>query len=208
MGPVAVAMYVLADKEPRPSEHERVNEPMWKQALGSTLDPIEPGESFTYECTTQQYGTYFYHSHDHVDRQQALGIYGTLIIDPKDPAVDAALDYDLEYVVQLQEWLEREGYTFPAMPMEGGMPNYFTINGKACPATETVRMRVGDKLRVRFISANSGFIHPMHIHGGPFRVVAIDGEPAPEGTGELRDTVNIGPGQRYDVIWEALAPGK
>lgn len=37
MGPVAVAFYILADKEPRPSEHERFIQPMWKQALGSTL---------------------------------------------------------------------------------------------------------------------------------------------------------------------------
>lgn len=37
MGPVALALYVLADKEPRPGEHERFIAPMWKQALGSTL---------------------------------------------------------------------------------------------------------------------------------------------------------------------------
>jgi FtsP/CotA-like multicopper oxidase with cupredoxin domain len=173
-----------------------------------TQDPIEPGESFSYEFTTQQYGTYFYHSHDHPDRQQALGLYGALIIDPKDPAVDTAFDYDQELVVQLQEWLERKGYTFPAMPMDGGQPNFFTINGKAYPATETVHMRVGEKLRVRFIGTNSGFVHPMHIHGGPFEVVAIDGYPVAEGAREVRDTVNVGPGQRYDVIWEAREPGK
>ena len=37
MGPVALALYVLADKEPRSGEHERFIAPMWKQALGSTL---------------------------------------------------------------------------------------------------------------------------------------------------------------------------
>ena len=36
-GPVALAFYILADKEPRPGEHERFIQPMWKQALGSTL---------------------------------------------------------------------------------------------------------------------------------------------------------------------------
>jgi len=36
-------------------------------------------------------------------------------------------------------------------------------------------MRVGETLKVRFIGSNNGFIHPMHIHGGPFRVVAKDG---------------------------------
>lgn len=40
MGPFAVALYVLADKEPRPGEHEQFVAPMWKQALGSTLHCI------------------------------------------------------------------------------------------------------------------------------------------------------------------------
>lgn len=37
MGPIALVLYVLADKEPRPGEHERFIAPMWKQAIGSTL---------------------------------------------------------------------------------------------------------------------------------------------------------------------------
>jgi hypothetical protein len=37
LGPVGAAFYILADKEPRPGEHERFVVPMWKQALGSTL---------------------------------------------------------------------------------------------------------------------------------------------------------------------------
>ncbi len=173
-----------------------------------TQEPIAPGATFTYEFTTEQYGTYFYHSHDHVDRQQALGLYGALIIDPQDPAVDAAYDYDYELVVLLQEWLEREGYTYPAMPMEGGMPNFFTINGKAYPETQTIRMRVGEKLRVRFIGSSSGFIHPMHIHGGPFQIVETDGFPVTETARWTKDTVNVGSGERSDVIWEAHEPGK
>jgi hypothetical protein len=52
-----------------------------------TQEPIEPGETFTYEFTTRQAGTFFYHTHDHVDRQQALGLYGALIIDPSDPSI-------------------------------------------------------------------------------------------------------------------------
>ena len=51
-----------------------------------TQDPIPPGGHFTYEFTVQQAGTFFYHSHTDVDRQQALGLYGALIIAPKDAA--------------------------------------------------------------------------------------------------------------------------
>lgn len=171
-----------------------------------TQDPIPVGGSFSYEFVVQQAGTFFYHSHTDVDRQQTLGLYGALLIAPKDSA--EAITADQELVVQLQEWNEREGYTYPAMPMEGLMPNFFTINGKAYPSTETVHLKVGERLLVRFIGSQSAFIHPMHIHGGPFTVVATDGVTLPESARYEKDTVNIGPGERYDVIWPARQPGK
>ncbi len=143
-----------------------------------------------------------------MDRQQALGLYGALIIDPPAPTTPPAPAYDKELVVQLQEWLFRERYTFPAMPMEGALPNFFTINGKAYPSTATVNLRVGERLLVRFIGSQGAFIHPMHIHGGPFRIVAADGQPIPAGAQLEKDTVNVGPGERYDVVWEARLPGK
>jgi len=171
-----------------------------------TQAPIPPGGSYTYEFTTGQAGTFFYHTHDHADRQQALGLYGALIIDPKDPAKEPSADK--EYVIQLQEWLKREGLTYPAMLMEGALPNYFTINGKAYPETETIRMRVGESIKLRFIGTNNNFVHPMHVHGGPFTVVARDGYVLTEAARFEADTVNVGPGQRYDVIWKARKPGK
>lgn len=171
-----------------------------------TQAPIEPGQSYSYEFTATQHGTYFYHPHAKPDRTQALGLYGALIVDPANPADEVAADHD--YVIELQEWLVREGLTYPSMPMDGGMPNFFTINGKAYPSTDTIRMKVGETLKVRFIGTNNGFIHPMHIHGGPFEVVARDGETVPASARFLADTVNVGPGQRYDVVWKAQRPGK
>ena len=171
-----------------------------------TQPPVMPGQSFAYQFTVTQHGTYFYHPHAKPDRTQALGLYGALIIDPKNPADEVAADHD--YVIELQEWLMREGLTYPAMPMDGGMPNYFTINGKAYPATETIHMKVGETLKVRFIGTNNGFIHPMHIHGGPFEIVAIDGQTLQPSARYMADTVEVGPGQRYDVIWKAVNPGK
>jgi FtsP/CotA-like multicopper oxidase with cupredoxin domain len=171
-----------------------------------TQAPIKNGQVYHYAFRVVQSGTYFYHSHDHVDRQQALGLYGALIIDP--PTPDPSLAADHEYILQLQEWLIREGLTYPAMPMDGAQPNFFTINGKAYPSTDVIRMRVGETLKVRFIGSSNGFIHPMHIHGGPFVVVARDGETLEPAARFKADTVNVGPGQRYDVIWTALKPGK
>ena len=170
-----------------------------------TQDPVPPGGRYVYEYVVRQSGTYFYHSHNRPDRQQALGLYGALIIHPRDPAAEPKTNYD--YVVQLQEWLNRDGLTYPAMIMEGALPNYFTINGKAFPATDTLHMRVGETIKFRIIGTNNNFIHPMHMHGGPFTVIARDGIPL--GSAQFQaDVINVGPGQRYDVIWPAREPGK
>src|SRR5437773_1713194 len=37
MGPLGLLLYVLADKEPRPGEHESFIKPLWKQGVGSTI---------------------------------------------------------------------------------------------------------------------------------------------------------------------------
>ena len=171
-----------------------------------TQEPVKPGHGYTYEFTVAQSGTYFYHSHDHPDRQQGLGLYGALLIAPRDVATEPVADHDV--TIQLQEWLKREWLTYPAMLMEGGLPNYFTINGKAYPATDTVRMRVGETVKLRFVGSSNNFIHPMHVHGGPFQVMAVDGAVLSESARYLADTVNVGPGQRWDVIWTARKAGK
>jgi len=39
-GPIGLLLYVLADKEPRPGEHEAFIKPLWKQGVGSTIHCI------------------------------------------------------------------------------------------------------------------------------------------------------------------------
>jgi manganese oxidase len=171
-----------------------------------TQEPVPPGGTYVYEFDVGQSGTYFYHTHANSDRQQAFGLYGALIIDPRDPV--GVPQADMEYTIQLQEWLKREWLTYPAMLMEGGLPNFFTINGKAYPSTDTIRMKVGQTIKLRFIGSHNNFVHPMHVHGGPFEVVAVDGETLAPTARYLADTVNVAPGQRFDVIWTARRPGK
>ena len=172
-----------------------------------TQAPVPPGGHYTYEFVVQQSGSYFYHSHMQPDRQQAFGLYGALIIKPRVANVTEK-PVDIDYVVQLQEWLNRDGLTYPAMLMEGGLPNYFTINGKSYPATETIHMRVGQRVKFRIIGTNNNFIHPMHMHGGPFTVVARDGVDLSPGARFDADVINVGPGQRYDIVWPARVAGK
>jgi FtsP/CotA-like multicopper oxidase with cupredoxin domain len=172
---------------------------------GITQPPIEPGDTFTYEfIVPNSPGTFFYHSHFAADRQQTLGLYGAFLIDGVD---QPAKTYDQEYIVQLGEWRIENGQTLPAMELEGMLPNYFTINGKSFPDTDTIRMKVGNTVLIRFIGTGQ-FIHPMHIHGGPFTIAATDGNPVPDVARLKKDTVLVGPGERYDVLWTAHEPGK
>lgn len=170
---------------------------------GLTQDPILPGETFTYEFTAAPAGTFMYHSHYASDTQVSVGLFAPFIIDPADPV--AAPDVDV--TLMLSEWRVVGGQTFPAMPMMGMEPNYFTINGKAFPATETINVTVGQTVRLRFIAIGQ-FAHPMHLHGMPFKIVATDGHPVPEAAQLTKDTVNVAPGERYDVEFVATEPGQ
>ena len=173
-------------------------------AADVTQPPIQPGETFTYEYAVPNTpGTYFYHTHYAGDRQQPVGLYGALIID----SPTAQKEYNSEYIVELGEWRVTNGQTFPAMEFDGMLPNYFTINGKSYPSTEIINAKVGDRILIRFIGSGQ-FIHPMHIHGGAFEIVATDGNPVQPSARLLKDTVLVGPGERYDVIWKAQQPGK
>jgi FtsP/CotA-like multicopper oxidase with cupredoxin domain len=80
----------------------------------------------------------------------------------------------------------------------------FTINGKSFPLTEPVKVKKGEKVRIRFI--NAGYQpHFMHTHSHKFVVVSRDGAYVNEP--QKRDTVQIGPGQRVDIILHADNPG-
>ncbi|MEO8194087.1 MAG: copper oxidase [Gemmatimonadales bacterium] len=152
-----------------------------------TQPPIKPGESFTYEFTVPlgNHGSHMYHSHHNAAKQVGLGLLGAFIVAPRNPAAIEKVDGD--YVMVLND----------------GMHGY-TLNGKGFPATEPIKMKKGQKLRLRFM--NEGMmIHPMHLHGMHMTVIAKDGwlQPAPWKC----DTLNIAPGERWDVIVNCNNPG-
>jgi FtsP/CotA-like multicopper oxidase with cupredoxin domain len=80
----------------------------------------------------------------------------------------------------------------------------FTINGKGFPATAPVVATLGQKLRIRYMNEGQ-IIHPMHLHGLPQLVIAKDGWPQPQPW--LCDTLNVAPGERWDVIVDCTEVG-
>lgn len=171
---------------------------------GVTQDPIQPGGTFTYEFVAKPAGTFMYHSHFEGDVQVSAGLYAPFVIDPKEPeSTSPAVDK----ILMISEWLIRGGQTYAAMPMGGMEPNYFTINGKAFPATETITVKKGDLVRLRLIAIGQ-FIHPIHLHGTPFKIVSTDGHAVPEAAQLTKDTVSVAPGERYDIEFIATEPGQ
>lgn len=225
---VKVAAYVYNDQLPgpqlrvRPGEKLRINfknelpEPTTIHWHGLILDnamdgvpfisqpPVQPGGTFVYEfAAPDSPGTFFYHTHFAADRQDILGLHGAFVVED----VQAPAKYAVDQLILLNEHRVVGGKTYPAMDFDNMLPNYFSINGKSFPSTQSVKAKVGDKVLFRFVGSGQ-FIHPMHIHGGPFEIIATDGYPVPPGARLTKDTVLIGPGERYDVVWTARKPGK
>lgn len=176
-------------------------------------DAIEPGESFTYEFVASHAGTFMYHSHQNAVEQIDRGLYAPLIIDPVEPT---RTTFDREYTMMLSAWNttamdEPAGHVMAddsSMP-ESGMNmdyNYFTINGKAFPDNEPWLVRNGDIVRVRIINI-SNLVHPMHLHGQDFTVIAKDGEPIRPELQQRMNTISVNAGETYDIVFRADNPG-
>jgi CopA family copper-resistance protein len=60
--------------------------------------PIHPGQSFTFKYRIRQNGTYWYHSHTNVQEQK--GLYGGIVIHPKEKKIKA----DREVVAVISDW--------------------------------------------------------------------------------------------------------
>ena len=150
-----------------------------------TQPPIKPGETYTYAFTVPNAGSHMYHSHHNAAMQVGLGLLGAFVVEPRKPV--AAHRADVDYVMVLNDG--SHGYT---------------LNGKGFPATEPLVCKQGQTVRIRFM--NEGMmIHPMHLHGMHMTVIAKDGwdQPAPWKC----DTLNIAPGERWDVLVKANNPG-
>jgi CopA family copper-resistance protein len=70
---------------------------------GLSFRGIHPGETYTYRFTVRQSGTYWYHSHSGFQEQR--GVYGPIVIDPRDPD---PIQYDREHVVMLTDWTDED----------------------------------------------------------------------------------------------------
>ncbi len=153
-----------------------------------TQDPIEPGDTFTYEFKPGPPGTHMYHSHFNGSKQVSMGLYGAFIVEPKDASHPShSSQYDREHIIII-----------------GDAGLGLTMSGKSFPYNKPIKVKTGERVLVRLINLGVGN-HPMHMHGHDYYIVAKDGNALKDPP--LINTLDIAPGESYDMKFLANNPG-
>lgn len=195
---------------------------------GITMNAIQPGEMFTYEFSASVPGTYWYHSHQDSVNQVDKGLYGSLIVEGLDEP-----KADRDYTLILDEWVsgtnENSSMDMSNMNMSGmdhsnmdmsnngqsgmqmghdmNMYDVYTINGKSGSLVEPLKVKEGERVRIRLI--NAGYLsHKLHLHGHEFTILSTDGQPLKNPTPIKDQLLSIAPGERYDIEFTANNPGE
>ena len=87
---------------------------------GLSFHGIRPRETYTYRFDVRQSGTYWYHSHSGFQEQR--GVYGPLVIDPREPDPIA---FDREHVILLSDWTDEDpGRVFRKLKKQSDYYNF------------------------------------------------------------------------------------
>ena len=170
-----------------------------------TQDLVKPGEEFVYEYQVTEPAVAMYHPHHHGQMQVPNGMWGAMIFSPKGGGGSA------DYTVPRGRTIS--GVEIPAdveiaqehnMVLNDAGVIGLSLNGKSFPATQPYAVKKGDWVLINYY--NEGYTyHPMHLHQFPQLVVARDGIPLDQPY--FADTISVGPGERYTVLFNAAQAG-
>jgi FtsP/CotA-like multicopper oxidase with cupredoxin domain len=163
-----------------------------------TQNPVEPGESFTYEFTLRDAGTYWYHPHFNSPAQVSRGLYGAIVVeDPNEP------DFGDELVIMLSDMgLDDNGQFLPADRggtfgvLFGREGDTILLNGKLAP---TLKVRTGKQQRWRVINAAITRYFPLAVRGHEW--TRIGGDNGLAARSEKLPRMVLIPGERADLIF-------
>ncbi|HZI95929.1 MAG TPA: multicopper oxidase family protein, partial [Actinomycetales bacterium] len=118
---------------------------------GVTQDAVGVGSEHVYRFVAEDAGTYWYHSHQVSHEQVRDGLFGVLVVEPRDGLGTGVTDV----VAAVHSYDSQR-----------------TVNGRV--GETRVDAEPGDVVRVRVINTDDG---PMNtwVAGAPYRVVAVDG---------------------------------
>jgi FtsP/CotA-like multicopper oxidase with cupredoxin domain len=170
---------------------------------GLTQPPIPSGETWVYDFTVRDPGTFMYHPHFDEMTQMALGMVGMLVVHPKRPRGPRV---DRDFVLMTHEWKLEVGASRPD-PMEMSDFNLLTFNSKAFPGTQPLLVGVGERVRIRLGNLSAMSHHPIHLHGTSFVVTATDGGYVPSSAQSPETTVLVPTGSTRVIEFAPREPG-
>lgn len=149
---------------------------------GVTQDAVPPGGRHGYRFRAEDPGSYWYHSHQVSHEQVREGLFGVLVIAPREP--DPA---EQEVVATVH-----------------------TYDGRRTVAGHTGVLRVGaapgQRLRVRVVNTDNGTLR-IAVTGAPYRVVALDARDLHQPTEITGQAVALAAGGRADLALAVPAGG-
>ncbi|WP_433946711.1 multicopper oxidase family protein [Paenibacillus sp. SN-8-1] len=186
--------------------------------IQNQLLSIAPGERYDIEFTTDNPGSWLLEEHgkasSKIQNMKAVIQYeGSDAKTDKSNASDTTLPlFDLKQYgkmskakFSLSQKFDQEVTLNLNTEMKNGEMVY-TINGKVFPDTDKINVKKGDKVKVTFVNKSNSDDHPMHLHGHFFQVLSKNGQPY-QGSPIMKDTLNVKPGETYEVAFEADSPG-
>ena len=162
-----------------------------------TQDPVQPGETFSYEFPVNQSGTYWYHAHFESWKQVAKGLYGPLVVNDK---TDDLIEDDI--VILADDWRLNNNYQIDEKSFgslmdwshAGRIGNWLTINGKKSPQYSIKENSIA---RLRFINASNARILKFGSSLKNNNIITIDGVAVKP---MLVEDFTLAPGQRIDLL--------
>ncbi len=146
-------------------------------APGATQAAVLPGEEFRYHFRADQAGTYWYHTHQTSHVGVRRGLYGTLVVTPRQS--EPANPGELDLVVPVHSF---DGIL--AIGDDDGVVRHNVAPGTA--------------VRLRVINTDSD-PHEVVLVGAPFRLEAVDGRDL-NGPDTVRDArLRLPAGGRFDL---------
>ncbi|MBT3448335.1 MAG: multicopper oxidase family protein [Bacteroidetes Order II. Incertae sedis bacterium] len=166
-----------------------------------TQDPVQVGGEFVYELRFSDPGVFWYHAGVRLDFQVDSGMYGGIIVEPKD--TDHYSASDREEVIILDDVLMDDagilpfGRDVPNHTLMGRFGNTFLINGSD---RFHLMASKGERVRLHIINAANTRTYNLTFDGIPLRIVASDLSRYEKEV--PANSVVIAPGERYVVELE------
>jgi FtsP/CotA-like multicopper oxidase with cupredoxin domain len=177
--------------------------PAGMDGVGGLSQPhIPPGKTFVYEFEMKKSGTFMYHPHSDEMVQMAMGMMGSIVVHPKDPA-QHRVDRDFIFLLAAYD-IDPGSYTPRVAQMTEF--NMWTWNSRVFPGIDPLPVRLGDRVRIRMGNLTMTN-HPMHVHGHTFEVAGTDGGWVPPGARWPEVTVDVAVGQMRAIEFVADNPG-